>query len=197
MFLPRENSAPEVIQHHSSSSFNSLDKATKKVHMRKNDVGEEDHLMAVDVIGISNGIEKPANSRVSFQDMLLGASRSILKSIRDTIGKVIKLDVNTALGEMNQENLISDENRKDLDIFGPWMVVNRRNSILSRKSAIGREERKGSTVSQGLDQALGLVDPNAAGSSKMVNGSSKQSAKNSTIPLVGLEGLPNDKSRAM
>ncbi|MBA0596575.1 hypothetical protein Gorai_013390, partial [Gossypium raimondii] len=215
--------------------------------MRKNDVGEEDHLMAVDVIGISNGIEKPANSRVSFQDMLLGASRvrdrvrsnrimmtysfliemllleqrivyplfisligfiksyikSILKSIRDTIGKVIKLDVNTgnaqrgrfvrmaifldlnnplvskikSLGEMNQENLISDENRKDLDIFGPWMVVNRRNSILSRKSAIGREERKGSTVSQGLDQALGLVDPNAAGSSKMVNGSSKQSAK--------------------
>ncbi|MBA0776421.1 hypothetical protein Gotri_011418 [Gossypium trilobum] len=76
---------------------------------------------------------------------------SILKSIRDTIGKVIKLDVNTGnaqrgrfvpLGEMNQENLISDENRKDLDMFGPWMVVNRRNSILSRKSAIGREERK-------------------------------------------------------
>ncbi|KAG8492162.1 hypothetical protein CXB51_009613 [Gossypium anomalum] len=206
--------------------------------MRSNDV---------DVIGISNGIEKPANSRLSFKDMLLGASRdtgkifngstkdkillhfvaisvqrgcldstfrnsgflygqSILKSIEETIGQVIKLDVNTgnaqrgrfvhmmifldlnkplvseikvdrriqhveyeslpnicfscshfghfkdscsfapnrvtALGEMNQEKSISDENMKDSDMFRPWMVVNRRNSRLGRKSAIGRGERK-------------------------------------------------------
>ncbi|MBA0600260.1 hypothetical protein Gorai_006455 [Gossypium raimondii] len=147
--------------------------------MRSNDVGEEDHLMAVDEIGISIGIEKPANSRVSFKDMLLGASsdteknmieqdnddlqlldgdvttgtedglpsirffdKSVLKSIEETIGHAIKLNVNTGstqkgrfvhscssvsnrvpvLGEMNQENLILYENKKDSDMFRPWMM---------------------------------------------------------------------------
>ncbi|MBA0736417.1 hypothetical protein Gogos_009973 [Gossypium gossypioides] len=102
-----------------SSSLTSLeDKATKKVHMRNNGLGEDDHLMVVDEDRNPNEFDKLSNSRLSFKDILLGLSReakqslhdqdnedlhiprflywkSILTSIGETIGHVIKLDDNS------------------------------------------------------------------------------------------------------
>ncbi|PPD88684.1 hypothetical protein GOBAR_DD14384 [Gossypium barbadense] len=100
-----------------SSSLTSLeDKATKKVHMHCNGAGEDDHLMVVDDDGNRIGFEKFTTSRVSFKDMLpqelfhgdvtkgieddlpsirFSTRKSILMSIGETIGQVIKLDDNT------------------------------------------------------------------------------------------------------
>ncbi|MBA0812527.1 hypothetical protein Gohar_026493 [Gossypium harknessii] len=52
------------------------DKTTKKVHMQKDDPGVDEHLMVVDEDGSPNGIDRHFNSRVSFKDMLLEASRA-------------------------------------------------------------------------------------------------------------------------
>ncbi|KAK5833934.1 hypothetical protein PVK06_017800 [Gossypium arboreum] len=298
--------------------------------MRSNDV---------DVIGISNGIEKPANSRVSFKDMLLGASRdtgksvigqdnddlqlldgdvttgtkdglpsihfsdrihqilyqvfnhgqnpsplpshshptwllgfdfreflvflywqSILKSIGETIGQVIKLDVNTgnaqrgrfvrmaifldlnnplvskikvdgcirhakyeslpnicfscghfghfkdscssvpncvtALGEMNQENLISDENRKDLDMFGPWMVVNRRNKNWDPNShsvdanlAVSLSSSKIGNLKRFKNGSHNLRGPGNKFKVKAFGRDSVAKAMTKFVDRIGLEGL--------
>lgn len=44
--------------------------------------------------------------------------------------------------EMQWENQILVKNRKDSELFGPWMVVNQQNGRFGRKPVTGREERK-------------------------------------------------------
>ncbi|KAH1063670.1 hypothetical protein J1N35_028657 [Gossypium stocksii] len=172
MFQPRENSALEDIQRHSSSSsLNSLeDKATKKVRMHNNDVdsilksiGETiGQVIKLDVntgnaqrgrfvrMMIFLDLNKPLVSKIKVDGRIQLVEYKSLPNIcfpcghfghfKDSSSSVPNRV--TALGEMNQENSISDEDMKDSDMFRPWMVVNRRNSRLGRKSAIGREERK-------------------------------------------------------
>ncbi|MBA0852660.1 hypothetical protein Goshw_008139 [Gossypium schwendimanii] len=75
-----------------SSSLTSLeDKATKKVHMRNNGLGEDDHLMVVDEGRNPNEFDKLSNSRLSFKDMLLGLSRDANQSLHDQDNKDLQL----------------------------------------------------------------------------------------------------------
>ncbi|MBA0708803.1 hypothetical protein Golax_023895 [Gossypium laxum] len=75
-----------------SSSLTSLeDKATKKVHMRNNGSGEDDHLMVVDEDRNPNEFDKLSNSRLSFKDMLLGLSRDAKQSLHDQDNEDLQL----------------------------------------------------------------------------------------------------------
>ncbi|MBA0645464.1 hypothetical protein Goklo_013564 [Gossypium klotzschianum] len=75
-----------------SSSLTSLeDKATKKVHMRNNGLGEDDHLMVVDEDRNPNEFDKLSNSRLSFKDMLLGLSRDAKQSLHDQDNEDLQL----------------------------------------------------------------------------------------------------------
>ncbi|KAK5793010.1 hypothetical protein PVK06_034144 [Gossypium arboreum] len=66
----------EILSPRSSPMAMLKDKTTKKVRMPKDDLGVDQHLMVVDEYGSPNGIDRHFNSRVSFKDMLLGASRA-------------------------------------------------------------------------------------------------------------------------
>ncbi|MBA0819680.1 hypothetical protein Gohar_021421 [Gossypium harknessii] len=75
-----------------SSSLTSLeDKATKKVHMRNNGLGEDDHLMVMDEDRNPNEFDKLSNSRLSFKDMLLGLSRDAKQSLHDQDNEDLQL----------------------------------------------------------------------------------------------------------
>ncbi|MBA0870521.1 hypothetical protein Goshw_013636 [Gossypium schwendimanii] len=76
------------------------DKTTKKVHMQKDDLGADEHLMVVDEDGSPNGIDRHFNSRVCFKDMLLGASRAIERVLHEQNNDDLQLldgDVTTGI----------------------------------------------------------------------------------------------------
>ncbi|MBA0664000.1 hypothetical protein Goklo_004076 [Gossypium klotzschianum] len=123
----------EILSPCSSRMATLEDKITKKVHMQKDDLGVDEHLMVVDEDESPNGIDRHFNSRVSFKDMLLGASRATERVLHEQNNDDLQLldgDVTTGTedkrlfhGEVLYGNgLCSGSHRRTVVVFGQYLT---------------------------------------------------------------------------